>query len=258
MALQEKLSTLVENQFPQFYKEEGPKFLQFVKAYYEYLEQDGKQQETQRNLQNYKDIDETLNEYIQYFRSELMAEIPNDALADKRLLAKRIKDLYTTKGTIESYKLLFRILYNEDVEVTFPADQMLKVSDGDYQIDRYLTTHHNPKTFTLIGKTIKGTDSQAEGLVEDVRRIVAKGRDIDQILLSNIKGDFSTIETIKLKNSDTGYTPIAEGGIRKVTIVSAGGEYRSGDVLKLISSASTLPLWSNFKLKLFTKPSCIG
>ena len=82
MALQEKLSTLVENQFPQFYKEEGPKFLQFVKAYYEYLEQDGKQQETQRNLQNYKDIDETLNEYIQYFRSELMAEIPNDALAD--------------------------------------------------------------------------------------------------------------------------------------------------------------------------------
>ena len=238
MALQEKLSTLVENQFPQFYKEEGPKFLQFVKAYYEYLEQDGKQQETQRNLQNYKDIDETLNEYIQYFRSELMAEIPNDALADKRLLAKRIKDLYTTKGTIESYKLLFRILYNEDVEVTFPADQMLKVSDGDYQVDRYLTTHHNPKTFTLIGKTIKGTDSQAEGLVEDVRRIVAKGRDIDQILLSNIKGDFSTIETIKLKNSDTGYTPITEAGIRKITIVSAGGEYRSGDVLKLISSKS--------------------
>ena len=70
-------------------------------------------------------LDETLNEYIQYFRSELMAEIPNDALADKRLLAKRIKDLYTTKGTIESYKLLFRILYNEDVEITFPADQML-------------------------------------------------------------------------------------------------------------------------------------
>ena len=52
MALQEKLSTLVENQFPQFYKEEGPKFLQFVKAYYEYLEQDCKQQDPQRNIKN--------------------------------------------------------------------------------------------------------------------------------------------------------------------------------------------------------------
>ena len=50
-----------------------------------------------------------------------MAEIPDDALADKRLLVKRIKDLYTTKGTIDSYKLLFKILYDEDVEINFPA-----------------------------------------------------------------------------------------------------------------------------------------
>ena len=117
MALDAKLSTLVENQFPAFYKEEGPKFLAFIKAYYQYLETTGKQQDIQRNLKNYKDIDTTLDEYIQYFRSELMAEIPDDALADKRLLAKRIKDLYTTKGTIDSYKLLFKILYDEDVEI---------------------------------------------------------------------------------------------------------------------------------------------
>ena len=105
MALDAKLSTLVENQFPAFYKEEGPKFLAFVKAYYQYLETTGKQQDVQRNLKNYKDIDTTLDDYIKYFRSELMPEIPNDALADKRLLAKRNKDLYTTKGTIDSYKL---------------------------------------------------------------------------------------------------------------------------------------------------------
>ena len=238
MALTEKLSTLVENQFPQFYKEEGPKFLQFIKAYYEYLEQDGKQQEVQRNLKNYKDIDNTLDKYIEYFRTELMAEIPAEALADKRLLAKRIKDLYTTKGTIESYKLLFRILYNEEVEISFPAEQMLKVSDGDFKIDRYLATHHDPKSYTLIGKTIKGTDSQAEALVEDVRRIVAKGRDIDQILVSNIKGIFNDKETIKIKGQDIGFTPIVEAGVKSISIVSQGGEYRAGDVIKMISSES--------------------
>ena len=127
MSVEGKLSSLVENQFPAFYKEEGPKFLAFIKAYYQYLETTGKQQDTQRNLKNYKDIDDTLDEFIKYFRSELMPEIPNDALANKRLLAKRIKDLYTTKGTIDSYKLLFKKLYDQDVEVNFPADQMLKV-----------------------------------------------------------------------------------------------------------------------------------
>ena len=236
MALDAKLSTLVENQFPAFYKEEGPKFLAFIKAYYQYLETTGKQQNIQRNLKNYKDIDDTLDEYIQYFRSELMPEIPDDALADKRLLAKRIKDLYTTKGTIDSYKLLFKILYDEDVEINFPADQMLKVSDGDFRIDRYLVTHHDPRAYTLIGKTIKGTDSQAEGLVEDVKRLVAKNRDIDQILLSNVKGSFNHLEAIQLKGVPNSYAPIVECGIRRVTVATGGGEYRKGDIVDIISS----------------------
>tara|TARA_B100001248_G_scaffold261334_1_gene252153 strand:+ start:3271 stop:6090 length:2820 start_codon:yes stop_codon:yes gene_type:complete len=236
MALDAKLSTLVENQFPAFYKEEGPKFLAFIKAYYQYLETTGKQQDIQRNLKNYKDIDTTLDEYIQYFRSELMPEIPDDALADKRLLAKRIKDLYTTKGTIDSYKLLFKILYDEDVEINFPADQMLKVSDGDFRIDRYLVTHHDPRAYTLIGKTIKGTDSQAEGLVEDVKRLVAKNRDVDQILLSNVKGSFNHLEAIQLKGVPNSYAPIVECGIRRVTVATGGGEYRKGDIVDIISS----------------------
>ena len=236
MALDAKLSTLVENQFPAFYKEEGPKFLAFIKAYYQYLETTGKQQDIQRNLKSYKDIDDTLDEYIQYFRSELMPEIPDDALADKRLLAKRIKDLYTTKGTIDSYKLLFKILYDEDVEINFPADQMLKVSDGDFRIDRYLVTHHDPRAYTLIGKTIKGTDSQAEGLVEDVKRLVAKNRDIDQILLSNVKGSFNHLEAIQLKGVPNSYAPIVECGIRRVTVATGGGEYRKGDIVDIISS----------------------
>ena len=32
------VSQLVENQFPSFYKEDGPGFVAFVKAYYEFLE----------------------------------------------------------------------------------------------------------------------------------------------------------------------------------------------------------------------------
>jgi len=238
MSVEGKLSSLVENQFPAFYKEEGPKFLAFIKAYYQYLETTGKQQDTQKNLKNYKDIDDTLDEFIKYFRSELMPEIPNDALADKRLLAKRIKDLYTTKGTIDSYKLLFRILYDEDVELNFPADQMLKVSDGDFRIDRYLTTHHDPRAYSFIGKTIKGTDSQAEALVEDVKRLVAKSRDIDQILLSNVKGSFNHLEAIQLKDTPAGggYAPIVECGIRKVTITTGGGQYEKGDIVDIISS----------------------
>jgi hypothetical protein len=127
MAIENKLSTLIQGQFPSFYAEEGENFILFMKAYYEFLEQSGKQTHELRKLQEYKDIDDTLDEYIEYFRSTVLAEIPENIVANKRLLAKNIKDFYQTKGTLSSYKLLFRILYNEDVEINYPADQILKV-----------------------------------------------------------------------------------------------------------------------------------
>ena len=167
-----------------------------------------------------------------------MAEVPENAVADKRLLAKHIKDFYQSKGTLASYKLLFRILYNEDVEVNYPADQILKISDGDWRIDRYLTTGHDQNNLRFIGKTIKGNDSGAEALVENVVKRSIRGRVIDQIFLSNLKGSFNHLEPIKLKATDGGtpHTPIIEAGIAGFTIVSPGGRYNPGDVVDIISS----------------------
>ena len=171
MAINEKLFiTSSESVSFFFIKKEGPNFIAFIKAYYEYLEQTDKQQHELKKLVEYKDIDDTLDEYIEYFRRTLLAEIPETIVADKRLLAKNIKDFYQSKGTKLSYELLFRILYNEDVEVNYPADQILKVSDGDWRIDRYVTTTHDRNNLTFIGKTVTGQDSGATALVENVVR----------------------------------------------------------------------------------------
>ena len=239
MAISQKISAILENQFPDFYKEEGENFILFLKAYYEYMEQTGKLTHEMHNLLDYKDIDLTTNEYLEYFRRTLLAEIPDYALANKRLLAKRIKDFYQSKGTFESYKLLFRILYNEDVEINYPADQLLKVSDGDFRIERYLVTTHDENNGRLfIGRTIVGQDSGAEALVENIVKRTIRERVIDQIYLSNIKGTFQHLEPIKVKfdGGTTPHTPIVEAGIRSFTITSAGAKYEPGDVVELISA----------------------
>ena len=35
----------------------------------------------------------------------------------KHIIAKNIKDFYSTKGTFESFKYMFKILYGEDIEI---------------------------------------------------------------------------------------------------------------------------------------------
>ena len=69
MAIDNKLSTQIENQFPDIYKEDGANLIAFVKAYYEWMETSGQVIDVNRNLQNYRDVDKTLSAYLKFFQS---------------------------------------------------------------------------------------------------------------------------------------------------------------------------------------------
>jgi len=243
MSVIDKISKLVANQFPSFYKEEGDKFLAFIEAYYEYMEQNGKMTDAIRNLESYHDIQETTDDFIQYFINTFLPSVPVNVAADKKLLVRYINEANRTRGTRASYKLFFRALYNEDIEINFPADQILKVSDGDWRKDRYLVIPFNQEAYEFIGKTILGADSGTTALVEDIVRRNIRGRDIMQILLSNIVGEFNHLEPIRLSETSSighPYTPIAEAGIQNIEIISPGGEYKQGDVVDVISDLNGL------------------
>jgi hypothetical protein len=158
-----KVSTVIEDQIPDFIREDHSVFVLFLKSYYEYL--DGIEN---RNIENTRDIDNTLDQFIEFFAKEILNPIPKDILADKRLLAKRIKDLYLSKGSINSYKLLFRLLYNIPADVYIPKGDILRVSDGKFSRDTIIrTTLVSGNPTNLIGKTIRqGTTASAQ--VENV------------------------------------------------------------------------------------------
>lgn len=238
MAVDAKISKLVKDQFPDFYKEEGEKFLAFIEAYYEYLEQNDKMTDAIRNLESYQDIAKTTDDFIKYFINTFLPSVPLEVAADKKLMIKYINQFNQARGTLSAYKLLFRALYNEDISIEFPADQILKVSDGDWRKERYLVAPFDPATYQFIGRTIKGTESQAEALVEDIVRKNVRGRDIMQILVSNIKNNFNNLEPIRLLTDTTGsgHSTIVEAGINEIEILSSGGEYREGDVVDLLSA----------------------
>jgi len=238
MAVTEKISKLVQNQFPDFYKEDGQNFLAFIEAYYAWMEETGQMTDAIRNLESYRDISTTTEEYLKYFESDLLPSIPTTVIADKRLMAKYIGEFNRSRGTFAAYRLMFRAIYGEDIDLNLPSEQILKVSDGDWRIDRYLVTPYDKNTYDFIGKTIVGSDSGAIALVEDVVRRTIRGLDVMQILLSRIVGTFVNEERIHLQTdtSVTGHAPIIQAGINSITITAAGGGYVPGDIVQLSSS----------------------
>ena len=131
--LKQKLSTIVQSQLPEFIQADFPTFIAFIKAYYEFLEQDSHPQEVIQNTRLYQDVDFTIDSFIKYFKQTYCNDIPEFAVFDRKTLIKKIKDLYERKGSEASYRLLFRLLYNKEIEFFYPATQILKASDGKWK-----------------------------------------------------------------------------------------------------------------------------
>lgn len=143
------ISTIVENQLPDFIRSEHPKFVTLLKKYYEYMEQDGKTLNLGKNLYDYADVDSTRADLIQYFKSKIIPNFPEETELSTPKLIKAARDFYDKKGTPDSFKFLFRALYNQDIDVYFPKEDVLKASDGKWKQPQALRLAFSD-TLTLV------------------------------------------------------------------------------------------------------------
>lgn len=194
-----KVSFLINKQIPDFIRSENPKFISFIEKYYEWLEQNGNVLSETNNLFDSFDIDTANETYLQYLRDDLMPYFPENMAANKKLFLKLIKHFYNSKGTLESLKFAFRAFYNDDSDVYFPKQDILKVSDGKWVLPLALridTTDDN--IFNLEKIKITGENSKATAFVEKVIKSVDRQLGIEyvEIYISNIERLFETGENI--------------------------------------------------------------
>jgi len=238
--LHDKISPLIESQFPAFYREEGPQFVAFVKAYYEWLEQTNNPLYHSRHLLDYKDIDLTLDEFVPHFAYKYLHGTQTSKIASQRDLIKHSHDLYQTKGTIQSLELVFRMLFDQDIEVYYPGDDILRASDGVWIIPKYIELSVSDKAREFVGKDIIGNLSGSRAFVERVDRKVFDGRVIDVAYLSNVQPNVDTGATFVYGEyiSTDGIikdAPRVVGSLTRVNITSSGSGFAEGEVVDIVS-----------------------
>lgn len=228
------VSSFIPQQFPSFYKDEGPNFIAFIKAYYEWLESTGQTLQHSRSLLDYNDIDTTEAQFLTYFKNTYLNSLPESILADKRLLVKHVLDLYRSKGTPRSYELLFRILFNEPIEIYIPGNFLLKPSDGEWVVPRYIEVSDSDYLEKLIGNLIYNSSNNATAVVESVNQKIINDRLLHVLYLSSIDGRFKYGEKI-LSNSVPEITldnaPVILGSLTAVAIENGGGGFNQGDIV---------------------------
>ena len=108
---------------------------------------------------------------------------------DQALFAKQAKDLYVTKGTDDSFEILFRALYGSKASIIKPFEQTIKPSDADYRITEDLVVvalSGDPSKLrgqTLYQDAVDGVLNYSYGSIADVITYNRDGNKYYQISL---------------------------------------------------------------------------
>jgi len=230
----EHISNFVEDHFPEIFKENNSEIVQFILAYYEWLEQSGQTTKVLRDLHENRDIDSTVSDFLIHFRKTFIQGTQLQTTSDERFMLKHISDLYQSKGSIRSIEMLIKLLYGEEVDVTLPSERVIIPSESRWYKPTYLEVSPSDRTKGFIGKQITGSASGASAFVESVITKVIKGKIITVLFLSGKVGNFETGEFI----TDDGLlddAPQMVGSLSSISVVNGGRNFAIGDEFDVIS-----------------------
>lgn len=227
-------SIIAQRQLPEHIRENYPVFVEFIKAYYDFLQQSQGQQ-----LEQIRDIDTTLEEFIDRFKSELAKNFPIHLASDKAKVLKHLREFYLSRGSEDSFKFLFNVLFSKEAELFYPSTQILRVSDGKWKQDVSIFVdpidgYANPDVTDLIGKFIYITNNGGKTFQTYIENAVKYSEDIIEVF---IQRDYMNEIDVgsQIATIDGTYKAIVLPCPNKLSVYKAGKGFKVGDIFSLKS-----------------------
>ena len=99
-----------------------------------------------------------LEEFLKKVKKQVLPGFQGRDLAqglNQPQFIRQSKDFYSTRGTDESFKILFKSLYGENVNIIRPRDYVISPSNANYKKTRDLIVESvSGDPFELVNKTL--------------------------------------------------------------------------------------------------------
>lgn len=249
----QNFSYLIDQQIPEFIRDEYPNFATFINKYFAQLDSSGNPNYVLQELLDSWNVDHYDGAFLESLLQQYAIDFPLDASVSDRLLIKRIRDFYESKGSIEGVKSFFRLAYGEEIEIFKPSEYILRPSDGIYTrevvIKVYANETLNPKynPLNFRGKETDIVYYTSEGSITKRNRIKTSVTRSKKIAYTNPEA-FELVVDIPAETVIPGYgvegeitATVSGGAIDSITIVNAGQGYSANpSVVILPDSGDTI------------------
>jgi len=218
------LRSIIDDIVPEHVAHNYPGLMRAVKVYADFLEHGNGAGHFLNTINYQRDIDKIETELLTQLQKEIGATIPQQFSADPRLLYKRVTEFYRSRGTPDSIKTFFRILFNDEVELYFPKEDMLIPSDGrfsDFSADVQTNPDSYTPTFTYTlsadSDTVSGNDDSGRELIYD-----------NPIIFVNdvLRADWTSVVEVNNTTNKLDYS------------IKFDSDLQNGDVVKIYRSGS--------------------
>jgi len=227
------ISQFTASLFPEFYREEGPMFIAFVQAYYEWMESQNETLYHARRLGEYRDVDRTIEDFIIYFKSKFLPNIQFNIASNKEQFIKNSLDFYRAKGTERAVDLFFKLIYGFEANVYYPGDDIFRLSDNTWTDVRYLEVEELDTNVQMVGVTVTGATTKSTAFVERLIRINKDGKYINVLHLSGLSGRFRTGEQVFTTELTNNVSVRVIGSLTTLTIQQSDEGFLVGETLSI-------------------------
>jgi hypothetical protein len=147
----------VEGVLPAFIQQEYPKFVTFLKKYFEFEDREGSITRFLQDMFELRDVTQTDLDLLQYFEDEfLLGQNYFQGFDDKRTAIKYSNYLYRSKGTRYSIRQFFKTFFSIEPDVVYTKQYIFTLQDSSgegskvgAESARYLTDNKLYQTYAI-------------------------------------------------------------------------------------------------------------
>lgn len=243
------IAHLIKEQLPEHIRNDHTIFATFLEKYYTFMDIN------YGHIQNHNvDIDIASETFLDKWRGALVSDFPKLLSVDKSFFYKNAKDFYESKGSRRSIEAWFRALYNENVDISYPYQYVLKPSDGIYNVERAIKIQEaehgggSLEPLTLEGQKIDIRYKETTGTVTitkttnaSVRRVEKNTYQTNGLTLQRFElildFDDAGVTTVTGPGAGATFTATVSGGaLTGITVTNGGSGYNAAPPIQIFAA----------------------
>lgn len=220
-------SLLIQQQVPEFVVNSSPQFIEFMKAYYDFMS------EYTQDVESFRDVYDTSDQLLKLLRNEFASRFPGARINDRQLI-RVVREIYKTKGTISALELLFRIFFDTSIIVYEPGRQLLRASDSKWERLQSMTFRTKFGALPLDDSiTIKPSGSNIASLFIDTVKIDEVGPAVYKVYFRYKNTVYpEPIEFDYYSGSTLVWKGVLVKDVAGFSVLDGGGSWSLGEVIR--------------------------